>query len=87
MYIKQEPNTYFADFIYNESVAGGVHTYTYVSANPNGDIIKDAVTPLLDYFSNNQFTISWYADPGTSIYPRVKFNPASGDYFLALLLP
>lgn len=87
MYIEQDQNTFFADFTYNEAVISGVHIYTYVSANPNGDIIKDAVTPLLDYFSNNQFTITWYADPGTSIYPRVKFSPVSGDYFLALLLP
>jgi hypothetical protein len=89
MYISQDGQTFFADFVYSDAVSNGVHTYTYVTTNPNGDVIKDAVTPLLDYFSNNQFNITWYADPSVSIYPRVKFAPVTtpANYFLALLLP
>lgn len=89
MYLTQGVNTYFADFLYSVTVANDVYTYTYVTANGNGDIIKDAVTPLLDYFSNNQFKITWFADPTVSIFPRVKFTPvaAANNYFIALLLP
>ena len=90
MYIGQNGNVFFADFEYTETISGlGVHTYTYVGANENGDVIKDAVQPILDYFSNNQFTVTWHTDPTVSIYPRVKFTPAApaASHFLALLLP
>lgn len=89
MYVRQGTNTFFADFFYNVSVLNNVYTYVYTGENENGAIIKDAVTPLLDYFSNNNFTITWYTDPSVSIYSRVKFTPVSntGNYFLALLLP
>jgi hypothetical protein len=89
MYISQGAATYFADFDYSMAVSNGVHSFTYVGANPNGDVIKDAVTPLLNYFSNNQFTLSWYANPSMTIFPRVRFTPVGSPtvYFLALLLP
>lgn len=89
MYIGQQGNVFFADFHYSETVSGGAHDYTYVDANENGDVIKDAVQTVLDYFSNNQFRISWYKNPTESIYPRAKFTTvaSSSDYFLALLLP
>jgi hypothetical protein len=89
MYISQDGNTFFADFRYTETVNNDVHDYTFVDANENGDIIESAVQPVLDYFSNNQFTVSWYTDPSVSIFPRAKFTTqvSSTDYFIALLLP
>jgi len=89
MYISQAGSAFAADFLYQETVAGDVHSFVYIDQNPNGDVIKDAVTPLLDYFSNNQFRYSWYTDPSVSIYPRIKFAPVANpnNYFLALLLP
>ncbi|MEO6730527.1 MAG: substrate import-associated zinc metallohydrolase lipoprotein [Ferruginibacter sp.] len=81
---------FFADFNHTLTKdAAGLFSYTYVSANGNGTIIKPAVTPLLNYFANNKFSISWYTDPSVSLYPRVKFTPQAipGTYFLALLLP
>ena len=89
MYISQAGATFVADFLYQESVAGDVHTFVYVDQNANATIVDDAVTPLLDYFANNQFTTSWYTDPTVSIYPRIKFAPVGNpnNYFLALLLP
>ena len=88
-YIEQDGNIFNANYGYSVSVAGGKYTFTYLGENETGTIVKDAMTPLLNYFSGNQFTISWYADPLTSIYPRVKFTPAAspGTYFLGLLLP
>ena len=89
MFIGQNGNVFFADFNYSETVSAGAHDYTYVDANENGDVIKDAVQPVLDYFSNNQFKVSWYTDPSESIFPRAKFTTVASptDYFLALLLP
>lgn len=89
MYIGQDGNVFFADFEYTENISSGVRSYTYVDANENGDVIKDAVQPILDYFSNNQFTVTWHTNPSVSIYPRVKFTPAALNvpHFLALLLP
>ncbi|MBL7698843.1 MAG: hypothetical protein JNK79_11815 [Chitinophagaceae bacterium] len=88
MYVSQAGATFFADFNYTESTVAGVHDYTYVDANDNGEVIKDAVQPVLDYFSNNTFRLSWFADPSASIFPRVKFTTtaSSTDYFNALLL-
>lgn len=89
MYVNQNGVTFLADFAYAVSVSGGTYSFTYVGENANGAIIKDAVTPLLNYFSGNQFNISWYADPSVSIFPRVRFAPVASptNYFLALLLP
>jgi substrate import-associated zinc metallohydrolase lipoprotein len=89
MYIKQGTTTYFADFTHNVTKnANNTYAFTYVSANGNGDVIKTAVTPLLNYFANNTFTIEWYVDPSTTVFPRVKFIPqATPDtYFVARLL-
>jgi substrate import-associated zinc metallohydrolase lipoprotein len=88
-YIEQDGNSIPAQFAYGVSVSGSTYTYTYVGEDSNGAFVKDAMTPLLDYFSNSQFTIEWYAQPSESIYPRLKFTPVGspGNYFLALLLP
>lgn len=88
MFISQNGATFFADFNYTESNIAGVRDYTFVDANDNGDVIMPAVQPVLDYFSNNTFTLSWFADPSASIFPRAKFTTtaSSTDYFIALLL-
>ncbi len=53
----QQQSGYTATFTYNVSTgAGGVLKFTYSTADNNGSIIKDIVQPLLDYFSNYQFT-------------------------------
>lgn len=81
---------FFADFNHTLSKDGaGLFSYTYVSANGNGTIIKPAVTPLLNYFASNKFSVTWYTDPSVSFYPRVRFTPQAipGTFFLALLLP
>jgi substrate import-associated zinc metallohydrolase lipoprotein len=88
-YIEQDGNSIPAQFAYTVSVSGNRYTYTYAGEDANGAFVKDAMTPLLDYFSNNQFTLEWYAEPAESIYPRLKFTPVGSpnNYFLALLLP
>ncbi|MBC7828830.1 MAG: putative zinc-binding metallopeptidase [Chitinophagaceae bacterium] len=90
IYIRQGTTTFFADFTHTATKdAGNLYTFTYVSANGNGTLIKTAVTPLLNYFANNKFTISWYRDPSVSLFPRIQFTPQTspGTYFLARLLP
>jgi hypothetical protein len=90
IYISQNTTTFFADFTHTMSKdASNRYTFTYVGANGNGTLIKTAVTPLLNYFAGNQFTITWYRDPSVSLYPRVQFTPVAtpGTYFLARLLP
>jgi hypothetical protein len=90
MYITQNNNVFVADYTYTISKTGNVYSYTFVGAvNSNATVIQSAVTPLLDYYSTNQFKLSWYADPSVSIYPRVKFTPQStpSRYFIGLLLP
>ncbi len=78
-----------AQFEYNISQVGTTIDYTYSTEDGNGAFIKDAVQPLLDYFSNNQFNLSWYADPSESVFPRIRFTPqgAPGNYFTAMLYP
>ena len=89
MYIQQDGVSFSADFVHHVSVNGNVNDYTYVREDENAQVIHDAVVPLLDYFANNQFTLSWYIDPAITIYPRIKFAPVASptNYFLALLLP
>jgi hypothetical protein len=89
LYISQNNVTFFADYTYGLNISGEVYTYTFGSENENGEFIHAEVTPLLDYFSNNQFTLSWYVDPSITIFPRVRFSPVANanNYFLALLLP
>lgn len=69
--------------------AGNVYTYTYQGADGNGTIIMSGVTALINYFSTNKFTLSWYRDPNVSLYPRIQFTPQAspGTFFLARLLP
>lgn len=91
IYLHQGTGTvvFFADFTHTLSKdAAGLFSYTYVSANGNGAIIKTAVTPLLNYFANNKFAISWYADPTVSLTARVKFTPQAlpATFFIARLL-
>jgi substrate import-associated zinc metallohydrolase lipoprotein len=89
MFISQNGQTFFADFKYSYIQTAGAYDYTYLEANPNGETIKSAVQPVLDYFSDNQFKVSWYKDPSESIFPRAKFTTvaSSTDYFIALMLP
>jgi hypothetical protein len=90
IYVRQNNTTFFADYNYTLTKgAGDVYSFTYLSANGNGELIKSAVDPLLNYFSGNQFTITWFADPSVSTNPRVKFTPQAspGTYFIARLLP
>ncbi len=67
--------------------ANDVYTFTLNGGDATGNFIYPGVAPLVDYFSDNKFTITWYADPSVSIYPRVKFTPQAvpGTYFIALL--
>jgi substrate import-associated zinc metallohydrolase lipoprotein len=69
--------------------ASNLYTYTYQSADANGGVIITGVTPLINYFSTNIFTLSWYRDPNVSLFPRIQFIPQAspGTYFLARLLP
>lgn len=90
IYLLQNGQTFFADYRFTVSKgANDIYTYTYKETNGNGNAIIAAVKPLLDYFKNNSFAINWYADPGVSIMPRVRFVPqASADgFFTARLLP
>lgn len=89
IYISQGTDVYFADYNHALTKAGNLYTYTYLGANGNGNIIRTAVTPLLNYFAGNQFAITWYRDPSITAFPRVQFTPQAtpGTYFLARLLP
>lgn len=74
---------------YALSNANGVYTFTLNDRDANGAAFATGLAPLVNYFSGNKFTISWYADPSVSLYPRVKFTPQAtpGTYFIALLIP
>ena len=69
--------------------ANNVFTFTLAGNDPNGATFATALSPLLNYFSNNKFRLTWYADPSTTLYPRIQFIPQStpGAYFIARLLP
>lgn len=78
-----------AQFQYSFSQSGTAIDYTYVGEDANGAFIKDAVQPLLDYFSNNTFNMTWHADPSVSVFPRIRFSPqgSPNSYFTASLYP
>ena len=83
-------NAFQANYQYNVTKdAANVFTYTLAGADANGNTILTGVTPLVNYFANNKFTISWYRDPTVSLFPRVQFTPQAipGSYFVARLLP
>ncbi len=89
-YLVQDGAPTLAVFGYDQSrTPGGLRSYSIFGSNQEGADIEDAVLPLLAYFQNNQFNITWYADPLVTIYPRVRFTPVSnpGNYFLAKLYP
>jgi len=89
-YLEQEGTPVAAVFGYYHTVTpGGRHSYSIFGSNDAGVDVEDAVVPLLAYFQNNQFDITWYVDPSVTIYPRVRFSPVSnpGNYFLAKLYP
>lgn len=69
--------------------ASNIFTFTLTARDANGTTFATGLAPLVDYLSNNKFAITWYADPNTSLFPRVKFTPQAipGTYFLARLLP
>ena len=81
-------NQYEAIFSYTFTKnASNIYDFTYVTADDNGNFIKSAVQPLLDYFNNNTFQVDWYLDPNVTIYPRVTFIPqqTANATFTALL--
>jgi substrate import-associated zinc metallohydrolase lipoprotein len=67
--------------------ANNIYDFTYVTEDANGDAIKSAVQPLLDYFNNNTFKVDWFLDPNVTIFPRVTFTPqqTANASFTALL--
>jgi len=69
--------------------ASNVYTFTLNGRDANGATFAAGLAPLVDYMSNNKFTITWYVDPGLTLYPRVRFTPQAnaGAYFNARLLP
>lgn len=69
--------------------ANSIYTFTLAARDANGTAFATGLAPLVDYLSNNKFSITWYADPNNTNYPRVKFTPqaVAGTYFLARLLP
>ncbi len=69
--------------------ANSVYTFTLAARDANGITFATPLAPLVNYISNNKFTITWYADPSVTLFPRVKFTPQAipGSYFLARLLP
>jgi len=90
VYLGQAGSRFLADFTFTVTKGtNDLYTYTYIGANNNGNLISTAVAPLVNYFRNNQFSITWYADPGISDYPRIKFTPQAtpGTFFIARLLP
>lgn len=83
-------NAFQANYQYGVTKdAANVYTYTYQGADANGNLVITGVTALLNYFSTNKFTLSWYRNPNVTLYPRVQFTPQAspGSYFLARLLP
>ncbi len=92
VYLGQGGDVFVADYVFSVTKnAGAVYTFAYFGTDPNGNgpLVRTAVSSLVDYFNNKTFTVTWYADPGVSIYPRVKFTPQAtpGSYFIARLLP
>ena len=87
IYLSLGNDVYLAQFEYQTALTNGVYSFTFSAENDVAEVIHDAVVPLLDYFQNNQFSTSWYADPLVSIYPRAKFSPvaAPSNYFMGLL--
>ena len=55
--------------------ANNTYDFTYVTEDSNGEFLKSAVQPLLNYFANNTFKVDWFLDPNVTIYPRVTFTP------------
>ena len=55
--------------------ANNVYDFTYVTEDANGEFLKSAVQPLLNYYSNNTFKLDWFLDPNVTIYSRVTFTP------------
>ncbi len=91
VYIHNTSGPYLADFTYTMTKdAGNTYTFTYVSANGNGTLIKTAVTPLLNYFAGNSFKITWVISPNNTIKAlKVIFTPqqTANASFMGLLLP
>jgi substrate import-associated zinc metallohydrolase lipoprotein len=92
VYLHTTAGVYVADFTYNMTIdASSVYTFTFVgAANGNATLIRTAVTPLLNYFINNKFKLSWVIDPNNTIKPlKIIFTPqqTANASFMGLLLP
>jgi len=89
VYVTQGSSIFLGQFLLQTTNAGGAYSYTLVNENDVAVVIHDAVPPLLNYFTTNQFTLSWHAEPTVSIYPRARFSPvaAPSAYFTAFLQP
>ncbi len=88
MYVAQNGNKFNADFVHGVTESGNVVSYVAGSEDPVAQLISPAVAPLLDYFRNNQFALSWHINPAITIYPRIRFSPVlnPNNYFLTLLV-
>lgn len=88
-FVHRDDATFVAQYVYNVSRSGDIYSYSFQEEDANGQVLHNAMLPLLDYFANNQFTVSWIAKPRNTIYPKIRFTPSTnpGNYFQALLIP
>lgn len=89
-FMKQNGSDTIALYGYDvATTSGGVYNYAIFGADDLGMELQNAFLPLLAYFENNQFRITWHADPNASLDPRVKFTPTgnANAFFIGRLVP
>jgi substrate import-associated zinc metallohydrolase lipoprotein len=88
IYMHNPGGNYVANFVFTYTKdANNIITFTYLGADGNGNLIKPAINPLLNYFINNTFKISWYINPNNTVFWRVVYTPQQmpSAYFVGWL--
>ncbi len=76
LYISQAGSTFQAVYYYNYVInPDGSYKFSYTGSNPNGTLLVSTVTPLVNYFGNYNFSLSWLDTPEASIQPKILMDP------------
>lgn len=89
LFFKQGENNFVATYHLGINAIGtNQYDFTFGSAaDGNAELLIDQIQPLIDYFNDHDFSVSWYKSPEETVFPRVKYTPvdATGSFFVGFV--
>jgi hypothetical protein len=85
-FIRNNTGTYRAGFQYTMNVSNdGKATFSFLNADPNGQVISDGLAPLLNYWKDNTFAMDYHTDVDFGTMAGIYPEQIPDAYFYGLL--